>query len=332
MISRVADHCFWFGRYVERAESTARVLAVTNYLALDAGLEARQCWHPVVIVSGEERPFAARFGEGAAADADAVQRYLTWDEENPTCIARSVRAARDNARSIREVLSREAWEAANGHYHWIRGLEAQELYAHDRQTFYRHVREAMQLVLGLVRSTMLHDTGMDFIWLGVMLERLNQTARILDVHHHAVSQASSGPHQVVETALWLALLRACSGFEPFMKRHRGGVTAQAVAAFLLLEPRFPRSIRYCAMSAYDRLCAIRPPHEHDLPGRRSLERIKVLNTWLSVRTQDSVTRDGLHEALTHVVDETHAVCEELGRELLGYAPAPAAPGQAQAQG
>src|SRR5262249_44056661 len=105
LISRVADHCFWFGRYLERAESTARVLAVTTNLALDGELDPEQCWLPVVIVSGEREHFLERHGGGAVDWNEAVPRYMTWDEDNLTCLVRSVGAARENARSIREVLS-----------------------------------------------------------------------------------------------------------------------------------------------------------------------------------------------------------------------------------
>jgi uncharacterized alpha-E superfamily protein len=332
MIARVADHCFWFGRYLERTESTARVLAVTGTLALDAELSPLQCWWPVIIVSGEERRFTALYGMEAAADGEQVQRYLVWDPENPVSVHRSVMAARENARSIREVVSLEAWETVNGLYVWLSQPATRALYESTRYSFYRHVRDATQLNLGVLRSTMLHDTPLDFIWLGVLLERVGQTARMLDVHHHAVLEDDSGQagaldHPVRETALWLSLLRACSGFEPFMKRSRGSVTGRAVAAFLILEPRFPRSVRYCVRSAYERLCAIRPPEEHALPGGRSVERLGALDAYLARHSTAGLDPHEIHELLTHVVDEVHAICAEIGRELLGYQPAQPEPVQ-----
>jgi uncharacterized alpha-E superfamily protein len=315
MISRVADHCFWFGRYLERAESTARVLSVTNTLALDAELTARQCWQPVIIVAGEEAAFGAREGADASADGEIVQRYMTWTDENLTCIRRSVGAARENARSIREVVSLEAWETINELHLWLGGEAAKGEYGSHRYGFYRHVRRETQLCLGVLRSTMLHDNALDFIWLGVLLERVSQTARMLDVHHHAL--AGDNTNQVVETALWLALLRACSGFEPFMKRHQGRVSGHAVALFLISEEKFPRSVRYCVHSAYERLAAIRPPQERSLPGGRPLERLRTLDGWLAERRATELEAHQIHDALTHVVDETAACCNELGRDLLG---------------
>jgi len=328
VISRVADHCFWLGRYLERAEATARLLFVTrNYLALDAGLTARQCWLPVVIVCGEEPAFVERFGPDAGGDGEAVQTYMTWDERNLSSIVRSVAAARENARSIREVISSEVWETVNELHLWIASDAARAEYAHHRYGFYRRVRAACQLVAGYLRSTMLHETPLNFIWLGVLLERVGQTARVVDVHHHALTLLEK-THQVVETALWLSLLRACSGFEPFMKRNQGRVTGDAVAAFLIFEPAFPKSVAYGVHAAYSRFAAIRPPDATALPGGETLERLARLDRWLAERTSSPVSSAGIHDLLTHVVDETGAICQDLGREMLGQGPLP---GQEQAQ-
>ena len=318
MISRVADHCFWLGRYLERAESTARVLGVTRNLALDAGLNPRHVWLPVIIVAGEEEPFQRRLGAGAAEDGERVQEYLTWDEDNPCSIKRSLAAARDNARSIREVVSLETWEALNALYLWAGSARARAEWRDDRHSFYRRIRTSAQSLQGIARGTMLHDDALHFIFLGVLLERAGQTARILDVHHHAFR--SLGAHDVVETALWLALLRACSGFEPFMKQLRGRVSPDAVARFLVFEPLFPRSVRFSLRAAAGRLERIRPPAEEELPGKESYARLRALALWVASRQKDFDTV-GLHELLTRVVDETTEIASVMGRELLGCAPA-----------
>ena len=321
MISRVADHCFWFGRYVERAESTARLLATTHNLALDAELDPAACWRPVVVVAGEEAAFRARFGESggdaAFADGERIEQFLTWDDDAGVSIRRSVGAARWNARTIREVVSLEAWESVNELHLYLHGEPARADFADHRFDFYRKVRSGTQLTLGLLRSTMLHDEPLDFIWLGVMLERVSQTARILDVHHHAFTSATRR-HEVVATSLWLSLLRSLSGFEPFMKRHQGRVGSDAVVRFLIGEDRFPRSVAYCVKSAYDRLCAIRPASATDLPGGQSLERLRVLDELVRTQRHEIVDGDDVHELLTTVVDETHAICDHLGKELLGH--------------
>ena len=132
MISRVADHCFWVGRYIERAESTARLLQVTRSLAFDAEMPTQAVWRPVVTVSGQYSEFCERFGEKAAGQGDAVQRYMTWAPENAVSIRTSIWGARESARSIREVLSLDIWQATNELYLWFVSEEAQKTYSLDR--------------------------------------------------------------------------------------------------------------------------------------------------------------------------------------------------------
>lgn len=313
MISRVADHLFWLGRYLERAESGARVLQVTRNLALDGELLPRQCWHPAVIVSGEEAAFKERHGDAALDDGEVVQEDLTWDERNSSSIVRSVAAARENARSIRDQVSLETWEAVNELHLWLASAQGRALWRDDRHGFYRHVRQAAQACGGVVYGTMAHDDALDFILLGLALERAGQTARILDVQHHALTRMAA--HQVVETALWLAVLRACSGFEPYMKKYQGRVSVESIARFLLLEPRFPRSVAHALRTAAGRLARVRAPTA-DAPAH-ALTRLRNLEAYVVHEGPAAIEGGKLHVLLTHVVDESHGVCDELGRELFG---------------
>jgi uncharacterized alpha-E superfamily protein len=274
-----------------------------------------------VVVAGEEAAFRERHGDAdeTFADGERVEQTLTWDEETGVSIRQSVNGARWNARSIREVVSLEAWETTNELHLYLRSDAARTDFTDRRFDFYRRVRASTQLLLGQLRSTMLHDEPLDFIWLGVMLERVGQTARILDVHHHAFTSGDAH-HEVVATSLWLSLLRTLSGYEPFMKRHQGRVGPDAVVRFLVGEDRFPRSVAYCVRAAYERLAGIRPPAATELPGGQTLERLRILDEM--VRAQRGELHHGaeIHELLTTVVDETHAICESLGKELLGQGP------------
>ena len=322
MISRVADCCFWFGRYLERTEATARLLYVTRNLSMDAELEPRQCWLPVVIVSGEESRFTEQHGDAVSHEriGELVEHYMSWNDENLSSIKRSVEAARENARSIREVISLEVWEAINELYLWLGSDLARVEYAEARYAFYKRLRQGCQLISGLLRNTMLHELPLNFIWLGMLLERGSQTARVVDVHHHAL-MLRERTHQVIETALWLSLLRVCSAYEPFTKKNRGRVTGDAVASFLIFEPLFPKSIAYSVHEALCRFAVIRPAEQAELPGGRTQERLHALDRWVSERAVDGDGGD-IHELLTHVVDEIAAICAGLSLELFGQTHAP----------
>jgi uncharacterized alpha-E superfamily protein len=324
LISRVADHCFWFGRYLERTEATARSLASTREALMGAELEERQSWLPVIIAAGEQENFAAAHPEleHAARDGELVQDYMVWRLQNPSSLRASIQALRWNARTIRDHLSAEVWEQINGLHWWVdRDADdpsqgsAKRTWAEDRHAFYTRIARTMALIAGLLRTTMLRDEPLDFIILGTMLERAGQTARILDVQHHALEL--SKPHVVVDTALWLALLRACGGYDPFMRRHRGRVSGQAVAAFLIQDPRFPRSIGFAIDAAASRLAAIRPVAQSELPGRQGQQRLLELHAWLSACEPEQLVDGGIHAVLTRVVDEVHAICADVGVELLG---------------
>lgn len=316
MIARVADNCFWFGRYVERAESTARLLQVTRALSFDAEISVAQCWQPVVIVSGEYPAFVKRFSAEQAGDASVVQEYTTWDHDNHISLWSTIRAARESARTVRDVISGEVWEEINELYLWMAQPEARAEYERNRDEFYRRVRRAGQLCLGLARSTMLREPPLAFLWLGTMLERSAQTARILDMHHHTLS--GENPHKIVDLNLWLALLRACSGYEAFMRRCRGQVSRSGVLDFLLFEASFPRSIRYCTKVARGLVTELFPgaAKEPGSPGFAAYKRIDELNRWLDERRSPGL-RHGIHELLTHVVDESGDICGVLSRDMMG---------------
>jgi uncharacterized alpha-E superfamily protein len=180
------------------------------------------------------------------------------------------------------------------------------------------VRQHAELAQGLLLSTMLHDAPLNFILLGIYLERAAQTARTLDMHHY---MRSSLPveHQVIETALWLSLLRACSGFEPFMKRSQGRVTGEAVARFLISEPRFPRSVRHCVRSASERLDEILSPVSPGMPGVTAQLRIRLLDDWLVNVPASSLKKESVHESLLRIISDTAVVCESISMDLLGRA-------------
>src|SRR5258708_4119449 len=179
MISRVAEHCYWLARYLERAENTARVLEVNYTLLLDFHVPVEQQWRPVLIISG------IHDFEGETT-SDAVQEYMTWNPKNPFSIVSSLGMARENARIIREVISAEMWERINFYHLWIKSQAAREIYDLQRGEFYAQVRRINQLVHGICDATMSHGEAWEFFRLGAHLERACQTARILDVKYHTL--------------------------------------------------------------------------------------------------------------------------------------------------
>jgi uncharacterized alpha-E superfamily protein len=306
MISRVAEHCFWLSRYLERAENTARILDVNQTLLLDFEVPVEQQWRPLLVISGI-------YDLPGEPEAEVVQNYMTWEAKNPSSIAASLAAARENGRIIREVISAEMWERLN-HYHlWMQGPAARMAYDSNRSEFYGQIRRINQLLHGMADGTMAHGEPWHFFQLGKYLERACQTARILDVKYHILLPTLEHVGTPADMAHWVAILTSCSGYEPFHKTARAAQdVAVAVADFLIFDAHFPRSVRYCLAECQKAVHAIAGrqvgPCDNNVGSR-----LADLAGWLNGTTVQEIMRSGLHEALTKVVNSTHEIGEAIHR-------------------
>jgi uncharacterized alpha-E superfamily protein len=300
MISRVAEHCFWLSRYLERAENTARMLDVNQILLLDYEVPHDQQWRPLLVVCGV-------YDMPGEAEAEAVQNYMTWESANASSIVSSISAARENARIIREVISAEMWERMNYYHLWLQSNVARQMYETSRSDFYGQIRRINQLIHGIADGTMSDGEGWEFFQLGKYLERASQTARFLDVKYHILLPTPEHVGSLADNAQWIAILTSCSGYEPFHKKVPvSGDLGTAVAEFLVLDPRFPRSVRCCVSRCQFAAHAIsgRPPGEPDNDVERQLA---DLTGWLNDTSIQEIIRGGLHQMLTRVVDTTHEI-------------------------
>jgi len=239
VISRAAEHCFWLHRYVERAENTARLLQVNLAFVLDARVAEHEQWWPVLRALGEERQFSDT-GLPSRVTADGVQDFVVWDPENPGALLNSVHQARVNAHAIRETISLEMWEAVNTLWLWLTGDEAHRLYHEDRYAFYDAAKHGCQRFQGSLYTTVSYDQPFDFMRLGALVERADQTTRMLDT---AFLRAETGA--APDTPLWLATLRSCSAMESYFKRGQVPVSGRRVGEFLLFDLAFPRAVAHC---------------------------------------------------------------------------------------
>lgn len=340
MISRVAESCFWLFRYMERTESCARLVSVNRLIVLDANAADAERWRPVIVVVGEQARFEELVGAGKYHDDDDAQEYLTWSEKNPVSIRNNLYWARENARMIREVISREMWETINTTWQWFNSRAALREYKKDRSQFYQRIRSMCAEFQGVSHDTMLHEEPWDFMQLGTTLERANQTARLMDVTHHRVAPSDKGTLETPwQSAQWVSQLRLCAADESFFKRQRAAPTGSAVAGFLLQDPSFPRSVRHCYERAEESLDKIEAAAERRRPTA-SLIAVRAMVDRLRSQDITSVIQSGLHAELTHVVETTASVCDQLHHdffdpstefdvELASRAPAPLSQSQSQ---
>lgn len=253
MLSRVADSIYWMSRYIERAENVARFVDVNLNLNLDLPVGSTQQWQPLVDTTGDIKEFRERYG---TATQKNVIRFLTFDVENTNSIASCLRRARENARSVREVISSEMWEQVNQFYLTVNSAAASRKGAlSDPHEFFASVKTSSQLFAAVSDATMTHNEGWHFQRLGRELERADKTSRLLDVKYFLLLPAIADVGTTVDDLQWAAVLRSASAFEMYRKRH-GRIVPDHVAEFLLLDPHFPRAIQFCLVSARESVHAI----------------------------------------------------------------------------
>ncbi|MBM3845880.1 MAG: alpha-E domain-containing protein [Verrucomicrobia bacterium] len=292
MLSRVADSIYWMARYVERAENVARFIDVNFQLMLDGPGGSGQQWEPLVATTGDQETFRERLGEPSQQN---VIRFLAFDPENPNSIVSCLRAARENARTVREIISSEMWLQLNKFY-----LMANEAAAADQNRlalheFFTEVKLASHLFTGITDATMTHGEAWHFCRLGRKLERADKTSRILDVKYYILLRSVEDVGTPFDDVQWAAMLRSASAFEMYRKRH-GRITPRGVVEFLLLDREFPRAIHYCLLCARDSLHAISGTPAGAF--RHAPERwLGQLASELSYASVDDIIRDGLHEYL-----------------------------------
>lgn len=306
MLSRVADSIYWMSRYVERAENVARFVDVNLNLMLDAPGGQAQQWKPLVNTTGDHEEYARRYGE--ANDASVI-RFLTFDHENPNSILSCLLAARENARSIREVISSEMWEHLNGFYLMVKGAAEHAENPENPHAFYTEVKQASHLFSGITDATMTHGEAWQFLQLGRMLERADKTSRILDVKYYILLPSVADVGTPTDDIQWAAVLRSASAFEMYRKRH-GRIWPRGIVAFLLLDPEFPRAIRFCLEKGRDALHAISgtPLGTFKTPAERFLG---LLCSDLAYASVEEVLQGGLHEYLDDLQTRMNRVTQDV---------------------
>lgn len=303
MLSRVADAIYWTSRYVERAENVARFVDVNLNLMLDSPIAKRGDWDSLVQITGDQEWFAARYGR---ATPECVTQFLTFDRDYPNSILASVLKARENARTVRDIISREMWQELNEFYLMVVEAVRPNVSPEELGEFYGRVKLAGIYFEGITNATLSRGEAWHFSNLGRMLERADKTSRIVDVKYFMLLPAGNGVGTNVDQLGWNALLNSASALQMYRQHYH--VTSPAnVAGFLLLDPDFPRSIRYCVREAQESLHAITgsPIGTHRSEAERLLGQLRAKLDYAQV---ERIMREGLHE----YVDELQVMLNAVG--------------------
>jgi uncharacterized alpha-E superfamily protein len=245
MLSRVADSIYWLNRYIERAENIARFIDVNLNLLMDAPIGAHEQWEPIIRTTGDLALFEQHYG---VANQENVIQFLTFDRKYPNSILSCVHSARENARSVREIISSEMWRQVNAYYYLVQAA-AEATAPPDWAVFFEQVKQASHLFAGITSATMTRGEGWHFGQIAKFIERADKTSRILDVKYFILLPSPKDIGTSLDDLQWMSLLRSVSAYEMYRKRGLHRITPTSVADFLILDHEFPRSIRFCLQAA-----------------------------------------------------------------------------------
>lgn len=314
MLSRAADSLYWLSRYLERAETTARL--IYNHLNLMLGQPdsaAEQHWQYLYGVLNVPL-------EGIKHGADPLFHrvyVLTFDGENRNSIRSCIGAARENARQVREQISSEMWEQLNRLYLELNRRDLHAVWNAQPHEFFRDLENDICLFRGITTSTMQHGEGWEFIQLGNFLERCLSTAMLLNIHLSNDTLANPSP-AASDYLRWIGVLRCCLAFEAYCRQYTPSVTATNLAEFLILDAKLPRSLRFCADQLQLSLQRIDAVAE-----TRRAERLQRLAGRLQARLRygqiDEIASDGIHSYLADVMHQCEQIHNAIYQAYIEYA-------------
>ncbi len=293
MLSRVADSIYWLNRYIERAENVARFIDVNLKLIMEMPIGVAQQWEPLIATTGDLAIFQERYGQ---ATAENVIHFLSFDPSYPNSILSCLRSARENARSVREIISTEMWEQINSFYLFVNEAATDLSLAAMHHEFFAEVKMSSHLFAGVMDATMTHNEGWHFGQVGRFLERADKTSRILDVKYFILLPSVKDIGTTLDEIEWMSLLKSASAYEMYRKTGQHRITPTQVAEFLILNREFPRSIQFCLLQAERSIYQVAgtPLGIWTNPLERSLGQLRSELDYLTI---EEIIQSGLHEFL-----------------------------------
>jgi uncharacterized alpha-E superfamily protein len=314
-------------RYVERAENVARFIDVNYNLTLGHTETLQEQWAPLVYTTGDQGLFATLY---PTPTRENVLRFLAFDEENPNSILSCLQRARENARTIREVISSPMWEEVNKFFHLVRNAARDNSILDQPYDFCAHVKRSSHLLVGVTDGTMSHGEAWHFARMGRLLERADKTSRIVDVQYFILLP---DPHDVgttLDVVRWSALLKSASALEMYRRVH-GPIVPTKVADFLILDRQFPRSIHFCLIKAHASLSRITGTGEGSFRNR-SEQRLGLLRSEVDYTDINDIVDRGMHEFIDHFQTRLNQIGDAICNDFFAAKPAaPSTNGQTQSQ-
>lgn len=320
MLSRVANAIYWLSRYIERAENYGRFINVNNNLALDAPNLFDEQWKPILIAAGDDEVF---YEFHKVASREAVIDFMAFDTRNPNSIFSSISNARENARTIREVLPVELWQQLNKFYLELKKLaEVSDREINDPIVFFDEIRKNCQLFWGMLDSAYTRNEGFHFACLGKFMERADKTSRFLDVKYFSDTPETKKENSPQSLLIWSAVLKSVSAFNMYRQQHRN-LKPEFIVDFLIKDRKFPRSLYYSVQQAEHCLYEISGRRITDGFSNKAERTISVLRNELDFLEISEIYPKDLHQFLDDFQLKNNHLSEAIFETYFDLKPIPA---------
>ena len=319
MLSRTADCLYWMARYTERAENTARMLDVSHQTALLPQPEQflEQSWKKLLTISKLEDDFSKKYD---IINRHNVLDFMIYENTNPSSIVSCLYSARENARVIRGRITSEVWETQNTTW-----LELQTILVNrersDHSRFLEWVKHRCHLVRGVIQGTMLKNEALYFLGIGTLIERADNTARILETKYEIQEnvkpvQKNKGAEEEGSDSFfnfynWASLLRSVSGFEIYRQIYSDQITPKQVAELLIFNPQMPRSLVSCVNELIPLMAAVRNQDSKEI--ERLLGKLKASLEYSDI---DEVFSQGLEEFMEDFLERINHIADDFSNTFL----------------
>jgi uncharacterized alpha-E superfamily protein len=314
LLARYADCIFWLARYIERAENLARILDVNETFSRDS--RGGQNWRSIIQLNSDEEAFLAAERK---VSAQSVLEFYVVDADNPSSIVSAIHNARENARTLRPLISTEMWVQLNVFYNHLAEIGLADLAPGRLAALFATIKEACQTHTGITEGTFFRDQGWYFYQLGRYIERADQTTRLLDIKYHLLLPEIADVGSPTDVSQWNALLRSAAGYHAYRRLHAASTTPARVAGFLLLNQAFPRSVHHCVREVGRLLGEVKSRYSLR-GGNDAAEELDRLRAVLGTLTITAILSEGLHEFLDLIQQQLIAVSRDLSIAFFGYLP------------
>lgn len=317
LLSRNAESLFWLARYLERASSLARVIEMQSSFG---GHDRDNSWHWLLTLHTDEPRFRERF----EPTADTIIAFYLTDKTNPGSIRSSIHWARENARALRPFIPTEMWAQLNAFHGTVEDIGSDDIRLSQLPRTCVQVRAGCLAQMGVADSLLYRDEGYQFFKLGLMIERADQTSRLLDVKFAQGETATRTTDTADDFMFWSTILRTVGAYQVFHRLEPNNANPELVARFLALNPSHPRSIGFCAREINDALQMLRSGFR--LPrANAGLEACEILMEGLQAAGRDSELLARLHDFNDWVQRTLIDVSSEIGTAFFPGQPAERAP-------